>query len=126
MEPKRLGLLVVLLFFLLSLLVNLLQRRYSRNRLDRLLENNRSVVNFLGVIDEYLGKLERGCVFDLRGASSPQEVGKAIYVAREKLRSTIAAMEEHLRFHDFGRKKEKRQQSQMKHLKKSLKKESLK
>lgn len=54
MEPRTFGLLVAVLFFLISFLVNLLQRRYSRTRLHRMLEKDESVVNLLGVIDEYL------------------------------------------------------------------------
>jgi hypothetical protein len=122
MEPKTLGLLVVILFFLISFLVNLLQRRYSRTRLHRMLEKDVSVVNFLGVIDEYLGKLEFTCTFDVHGASSPQEVGKAIYVARDKIQSTIAAMEEHLRSFNHYQRKEKRQQNHRKRPKRSLQK----
>ena len=121
-EPKTLGLLVAILFFLISLLVNLLQRRYSRTRLHRMLEKDESLVNFLGVIDEYLGKVEFACTFDVYGASSPQEVGKAIYVARNKIESTIAAMEEHLRSFHHHQRKEKRQQNQKKRLKRSLQK----
>ncbi len=120
-DPKTLGILIALLFLLISFLINLLQRRHSRTRLDRLLENDKSVINFLGVIDEYLGKLERGCAFELREARSPQEVGKAIYVARDKIQSTIATMEEHLRSYGHDRRKEKRQESQRKRLNKSLK-----
>ena len=123
-DPKTLGILVVLLFLLISFLINLLQRRRSRTRFNRLLENDKSVINFLGVIDEYLGKLERSCAFELREARSPQEVGKAIYVARDKIRSTIGAMEEHLRSYGHDRRKEKRQESQRKRLNKSLKKPS--
>jgi len=121
MEPKTLGLLVAILFFLISFLVNLLQRRYSRTRLHRMLEKDESVVNFLGVIDKYLAKLELKCTFNVHGESSPQEVGKAIYVARNKIQSTIAAMEEHLRsFHHHQRKK--KQQNQRNRPKRSLQK----
>ena len=119
-EPKTLGLLVAILFFLISLLVNLLQSRYSRARLHRMLEKDESVINFLGLIDEYLCKLESACTFDVYGASSPQEVGKAIYVARNKIESTIAAMEEHLRSFHHHERKEKRQRNQKKRLKRSL------
>lgn len=121
-EPKTLGLLVGILFFLISLLVNLFQRRYSRTRLHRMLEKDESVVNFLGVIDEYLAKLELTCTFDVQRASSPQEVGKAIYVARNKIQPTIAAMEEHLQSFRHHRRKEKRQQNQRKRLTRSLQK----
>ena len=111
-EPKTLGLLVATLLFLISFLFNLLQRRYSKVRLHRMLEKDELVVNFLGVIDEYLSKLEFNCTFDVHGESSPQEVGKAIYVARNKIQSTIAAMEEHLRSFHHRQRREKRQQNQ--------------
>ncbi len=107
MEPKTLGLLVAILFFLISLLVNLLQRRYSRTHLRRMLEKDESVINLLGVIDEYLNKLEFTCTFDVYGRSSPQEVGKAIHVARNKIESTIANIGEHLySFRQYRRNRE--------------------
>ncbi len=120
MELKTLGLLVAILFFLISFLVNLLQRRYSRTRLHRMLEKDESVVNLLGVIDEYLGKIEFTCTFDVYGTSSPQEVGKAILVVRNKIESTIAAMQEHLQFFHHHKRKEKRLKNQRKRLKRSL------
>ena len=121
-EPKTFAIQIAILLFLISFLINLLQRRHSRIRLDRLLENDKSVVNFLGVIDEYLGKLERSCAFERGKARSPQEMGKAIYVGRDEIQSTIAAMEEHLRAHGHDRRKEKRQENQRNRLNRSLKK----
>lgn len=120
-EPKVFIILVSILFFLISFLFNLLQRRRSRARLDRLLENEKAIFNFLGTIDEYLGRLERSCTFELHRARTPQEMGKGIYVARDKIKSTMAVMEEHL--HSFGhfRTINKRQKNQRKQLKKSLK-----
>jgi hypothetical protein len=96
MEPRTLGLLVAILFFLISFLVNLLQRRYSRTRLRRMLEKEKSVINLLGVIDEYLNELEFTCTFDVYGKSSPREVGKAIHMVRNKIQATIANIGEHL------------------------------
>ncbi len=124
MEPKTFGLLVAILFFLISFLVNLLQRRYSKTRLNRMLTKEESVLNFLVEIDKYLGKLERACTLELHGASSPQRVGKAIYVARNKIESTIAGMEEHLRSFRQYRRKEKAQEKQKKRLEKSQPKPS--
>jgi len=114
MEPKTFGLLVAILFFLVSLLVNLLQRRYSKTRLDRMLTKEESVLHFLGEINNYLGKLEHACTFELHGASSPQEVGKAIHVTRNKIESTMAGMVEHLRSFRQYRRKEKAQEKQKK------------
>ena len=59
MEPKTLAFLVAFLFFLISFLVNLLQRRYSKTRLDRMLAKEESVLNFLEETHNYLGKLVR-------------------------------------------------------------------
>jgi hypothetical protein len=124
MEPKTLGLLIAILFLLISFLVNLLQRRYSRTRLHRMLEKEESVVNLLGVIDEYMGKIEFTCTFDVYGTSSLQEVGKAIHVARNKIESTIATMEDHLQSLHHHQRKEKKQKNQRKMLKRSLQKGS--
>ncbi len=124
-DQKTLGILIAVLFLLISFLFNLLQRRRSKTRLDRLLEYDKSVVNFLNVIDEYLGKLERSCTFEFRETRSPREVGESIYVARNKIQSEIAAMEEHLRSYGHERRKEKRKENQRKRLMRSLKKLSL-
>lgn len=96
MEPKIFGLLIAVLFFLISFLLNLLQRRYSKARLDRMLMKEKSVLNFLAAVDNDLDKLEWNCILELPEASSPQEVGKAIYVVRTKIESTIANIGEHL------------------------------
>ena len=108
-EPKTFGLLVAILFFLVSLLVNLLQRRYAKNRLGRTLRKEESVVKFLGAIDKNLGKLEVSCALEIQGTSSPQEVGKAIHVVRNEIQSATANVEEHLRsFRQYRRKEKKR------------------
>ena len=120
METKTLSLMVAILLLLICFLVNLLQRRHSRTRLYRMLEKDESVANLLGVIDEYLGKIEFSCSFDFYGTSSPQEVGKAIHVVRNKIESTIAAMEEHLQSFHHHQRKEKIQKNQRKRLERSL------
>jgi len=124
MEPERFGLLVAILFFLISFLVNLLQRRYSRIRLNRMLTKEESVMNFLVGIDKYLGKLEHACTLELHGASSPQEMAKAIYAARNKVGATIADMEEYLRSFRQYRRKEKAREKERKQLEKSKPKPS--
>ncbi len=107
MDPKRLGLLVAILFFLISLLVNLLQRRYAKTRLGRMLRKEESIVNFLEGIHKNLGKIEVTCTLEVQGASSPQEVGKTIHVVRNEIQSTIANMQEHLNSFRQHRRKEK-------------------
>jgi hypothetical protein len=106
-EPKTFGLLVAILFLLVSLLVNLLQRRYAKNRLGRTLRKEESVVKFLGAIDKNLGKLEVSCTLEVQVASSPQEVGKTIHVVRIEIQSAIANIEEHLRSFRQYRRREK-------------------
>ncbi len=113
-EQKTLGLLIAILLFLISLLVNLLQRRYSKTRLDRILSKEESVLNFLVNIHKHLGKLERNCTLEVHGATSAKEVGKAIYVARDRIQSTIADMEKHL--HSF-RQYRRREKTRQKHRK---------
>ena len=119
MEPKRLGLLVAILFFLLSLLVNLLQRRYAKTRLGRILRKDESVVNFLEGIHKNLGKIEVTCTLEVQGASSPQEVGKTIHVVRNEIQSTIANMQDHLNSFRRYRRKERIKEKQRKRLERS-------
>jgi hypothetical protein len=73
MELKTFGLLVAILFFLVSLLVNLLQRRYAKTRLGRMLRKEESIVNFLEGIHKNLGKLEVTCTLEVQGESSPRK-----------------------------------------------------
>jgi hypothetical protein len=124
MEPERFGLLVAILFFLISFLVNLLQRRYSKTRLNRMLTEDESIMNFLVGIDKYLGKLEHACNLEMQGASSPKEMAKAIYAARNKIGSIIADMEEYLRSFRQYRQKEKAREKEKKRLGKSQPKPS--
>ena len=119
MEPRRLGLLVALLFFFVSLLVNLLQRRYAKSRLGRLLRKEESIVNFLEGIHKNLGKIEVTCTLEVQGASSPQEVGKTIHVVRNEVQSTIANMQEHLNSLRQHRRKERTKEKQRKRLERS-------
>ncbi len=121
LEAKIFIILVFILLFLISFLFNLLQRRRSRARLDRLLENEKSMLNFLGTIDEYLGRLERSCAFELHRASSPQEIGKRVFVVRDKIKSTMVNMEEHL--HSFGQYRRRQKIQSRKQLKSPLKKQ---
>jgi len=114
MEPRKLGLLVAILFFLVSLLVNLLQRRYAKNRLGRMLRKEESIVNFLEGIHKNLGKIEVTCTLEVQGASSPQEVGKTIHVVRNEIQSTIANMQEHLLSFRQHRRKEKAREKKRK------------
>jgi len=123
-EPKTFGLLVAILFFLVSLLVNLLQRRYAKNRFGRTLRKEESVVKFLGAIDRNLGKLEVSCTLEMQGVSSPTEVGKKIHVVRNEIQSAIANIEEHLRSFRQYRRKEKKRGKQRKGLQKSYQRPS--
>jgi hypothetical protein len=109
-DPKTSGLMVAILFFLISFLVNLVQRRYSKNRFDRMLSKEESVVKFLGEIHKSLGKVERNCTLELHGESSPQEVGKAVRMTRNEIQSAMVDMEEYLRSFRQYRRKQKAQE----------------
>ena len=119
MEPRKLGLLVAILFFLVSLLVNLFQRRYAKNRLGRMLRKEESIVNFLEGIHKNLGKIEVTCTLEVQGASSPQEVGKTIHVVRNEIQSTIANIQEHLLSFRQHRRKERVKEKQRQRLERS-------
>ena len=117
-DPKTFGLLVAILFFLISFLFNLVQRRYSKSRFDRMLSKEESVVKFLGGIHKSLGKVERNCTLELHGESSPQEVGKAIRMTRNEIQSAIVDMEEYLGSFRQYRRKQKAQEKHRKLLEK--------
>jgi hypothetical protein len=118
-EQRVLSLLVAVLLFLISILINLLQRRFSKTRIDRMLRKEEMVVTFLRGIHKKLGKLERNCTLELHGASSPQEVGKAIDETRNKIQSTIDGLEEHLSSFHHYRREEKSREKQKRQLQKS-------
>ena len=109
MDLKTFTILVVILFFLISLLVNLLQRRYSKARFCRMLTQEECIIEFLDGINKNLEDLEFKCSIELHGATSPQEVGKVISAARNKIQSTLAETRNHLRSFRRYRKKEKAQ-----------------
>jgi hypothetical protein len=114
MEPKTFFLLVALLLFLISLLVNLLQRRSSKARFDRMLKKEESVVNFLEGINKNLNDLEWTCSIEMDRASSPQEVGKVIGAIRNRVELTLADLTAHLQSFRQYRKKEKAQKKNKK------------
>ena len=117
-DPKTFGLLVAILFFLISFLFNLVQRRYSKSRFDRMLSKEESVVKFLGGIHKSLGKVERNCTLELHGESSPQEVGKAVRMTRNEIQSAIVDMEEYLGSFRPYRRKQKAREKHRKRLEK--------
>ena len=117
-DPKTFGLLVALLFFLISFLVNLVQHRYSKSRFSRMLSKEESLVKFLGGIHKSLGKVERNCTLELHGETSPQEVGKAVRMTRNEIQSAIVDMEGYLRSFRQYRRKEKAQEKHRKRLEK--------
>ncbi len=88
-----------------------------------MLMKEKSVVNFLAAVDNDLAKLERNCILELPEASSPQEVGKAIYVVRNKIESAIANIGEHLCSFPKYRRKRKVQGKKGRQLKKAYKEE---
>jgi hypothetical protein len=109
MELKTFILLVAILFFLISLLVNLLLRRYSKARFYGMLTQEECIIDFLEGMNRNLGDLEFKCSIELNGATSPQEVGKVVSAARNRIESTLADMRKHLRSFRQYRRKEKAQ-----------------
>lgn len=104
-DPKTFGLLVAVLFFLISFLVNLLQRRYFRARFHRMLSKEESLARFLEGIHKSLGRLERNCTLELHGESSPREIAKFLRLTRNEIQSTLVDLGEHLlSFREFRRK----------------------
>ena len=96
MEPKIL-LRVAILFFLISLLINLIQHHYYRRRADRFLNKQESLFHSLTGVNNSLGKLETACALEMELTTSLKDIGKAIHIARAQLNSSIADIEGNLR-----------------------------
>jgi hypothetical protein len=122
MDPKTFALLVAILFFFISLLVNLLQRRYAKSRIDRLLNQGESALNSLTGLHTALGKLESTCTLELDGTSSPKELGRSIRITRNQIQSTMADIQKNLRSFRQYRQKEKTRERHQKRLEKLRKK----
>lgn len=107
MEPRTFFLLAALLLFLISFLVNLFQRRYSKARFERMINKEDSVAGFLEGIHKNLNDLEWTCSIEMHGASSPQELGKVIGALRNKVELSLADLRTHLQSFRYYRKMEK-------------------
>jgi len=107
MDPKIIALLVAILFFLISLLINLIQHHYYRRRTDRFLNKEESLYHSLTGVNNSLGKLEAACALEMELATSLKDMGKAIHIARTQLSSSIADIEGNLRSFREYRAREK-------------------
>jgi hypothetical protein len=107
MDPKILGLLVAILLFLISLLINLLQHHYYRRRADRFLNKQESLLQSLIGFNNSLNKLETACALEMEITTSLKDIGKAIHIARNQLSSSIADIEGNLRSFREYRAREK-------------------
>lgn len=115
MDPKTLGLLVAILLFLISLLINLVQRRYHKRDTRRWADNGESTLNFLNGLQASLSKLESACTFEME---SPEKIGKLVHGARNQVKSCIADVEKNLRSFRAYRRIEKARERQRKQLEK--------
>ncbi|UCD71305.1 MAG: hypothetical protein JSW70_09940 [Syntrophobacterales bacterium] len=96
LEPKIL-LRIAILFFLISLLINLIQHHYYRRRADRFLNKEESLYHSLNGLQNSLGKLETACALEMELTTSLKDIGKSIHIARAQLSSSIADIEGNLR-----------------------------
>ncbi len=110
MEPKIRLFLVPFLFFLISVLTNLIQHHYYRRRADHFLNKQESLFRSLTGLHNSLGKLENACALEMELTTSLKDMGKAIHIARAQLSSSIADIEGSLRsFREYRvREKHKR------------------
>ena len=122
MDPKTLAILVATLLFLVSLLINLIQRRRHRSQTERLLKSEEETVNFLNGVDALLGKIESACTFELEMARSPEELGKSIRGVRNQIKSSISDVEKNLQSFKMYRQREKARQKHKKQIEKIRKK----
>jgi septal ring factor EnvC (AmiA/AmiB activator) len=110
MEPKTFALLAAVLLFLTSFLVNLLQRRSSKARFERMLKKEESIVTFLEGMANYLNELQRSSSTEMDRESSLKKMVKAINTARDTIEWTLDDMKTHLSSFRQYRRKEKAQE----------------
>jgi hypothetical protein len=110
MESKTFALLVAILFFLLSLLINFIQHHYYRRKADRFLSKQESLLHSLTGVSNSLGKLEAACALEMELSTSLKDIGKTIHIARNHLSSSIADIEASLRSSRAYRVREKTQE----------------
>ena len=122
MDLKTLAILVAVLLFLISLLINLLQRRYHKRDTQRWIDKGESTLNSLNGLHASLGKLESACTLEMEPADSPQTMGKSIHVARNKLKSCMTDVEKNLRSSRTYRRIQREREKQRKRLEKTRKK----
>jgi hypothetical protein len=114
MEPKIRLFLIPFLFFLISLLINLIQHHYYRRRADHFLNKQESLFRSLTGLHNSLGKLEAACALEMELTTSLKDIGKTIHIARAHLSSSIADIEGNLvsfreyRVREKAREKHKR------------------
>jgi hypothetical protein len=122
MDLKTLAILVAVLAFLISLLINLLQRRYHKRDTQRWIDKGESTLNFLDGLHASLGKVESACTFEMESADSPQKIGKSIHIARNQVKSCMADVEMNLRSSRTYRRIQREREKQRKRLEKIRKK----
>lgn len=96
-DLKIFGLLIATLFFLISLLINLIQHHYYRRKADRFFTKQESLLHSLTGLHNSLGKLETACALEMELTTSIKDLGKAIHIARTQLNSSIEDIQGNLR-----------------------------
>jgi hypothetical protein len=96
MEPKTISLLVAILLFLTSFLVNLGQRRCSKARIERMLKKEESIITFLEGMAKYLFELQRSSITETDRESSLKMMVKAINKGRDTIEWALDDMRTHL------------------------------
>jgi hypothetical protein len=107
MEPKTFALPVAILLFLTYFLFNLIQRRYSKARIERMLKKEESIITFLEGMAKYLYKLQRSSITETDRESSLKKMVKAINKARDTIEWALDDMRTHLSSLPEYRRKEK-------------------
>ncbi len=114
MDPMTLALLVAILFFLTSLLMNLLQRRFYKRRTSRFLQKEESLLHSLDGLYTSLGKIESACTFEMELETSLKDIGRSIHIARNHIKSSIADIEKNLHsFREYRIKEKEREKKRM-------------
>ncbi len=106
-EPKIMAIMIAFLFFLLSLLINLLQYHHYKRRTDRFIQKEESLLHFLIRFSKIIKKIETACTYEMEISTSLKDIGSSLSSARNLISSSINDILGNLRSFREYREKEK-------------------
>jgi hypothetical protein len=98
---------LALLFFLASLLINLMQYHYYKRRTDRIIQKEESILHTLFRLNKFIKKQETICKYEMEMETSLKDMGSALKTARNMVGLSINDLRLNLRSFREYRAREK-------------------